>query len=50
MSPSAPASEFDNYLIVDDTDDDITQILVVACERPITRWTASMTDFDGGAA
>ena len=28
-----PELDFDRYLVVDDSDDDITQILTVVCER-----------------
>lgn len=50
MSRFNPTSEFDNYLIVDDTDDDITQILVVAFERTTPRWTPGSIDQNEGAA
>jgi len=31
--PPSPELEFDGYLLVDDSDEDATQILTVVCER-----------------
>jgi len=33
--PPVPELDFDRYLVVDDSDDDITQILTVLCERTV---------------
>ena len=33
--PPVPELDFDRYLVVDDSDEDITQILTVVCERTV---------------
>ena len=32
MNPEFPSTDDDRYLVIDDTDEDITQILTVVCE------------------
>lgn len=43
-----PSAEFDRYLLVDDTDDDVTAILTVICERTRARSTRFPETFDQG--
>jgi hypothetical protein len=33
--PPVPELDFDRYLVIDDSDEDITQILTVLCERTV---------------
>jgi hypothetical protein len=42
-------AECERYLLVDDTDDDVTEILTIACESFGSRTRPSDT-FDGGQA
>lgn len=45
----APA-DYDRILIVDDTDDDVTQILTVICESSGSRRPGSPDSFEQGGA
>ena len=44
-----PSSDCDRYLLVDDTDDDVTEILTIACESFGSR-TRPSDSFEGGQA
>jgi hypothetical protein len=45
-----PSADCDRYLLVDDTDEDVTQILTIACESFGSRTRgADRADLDGGA-
>lgn len=43
-------ADFDRYLIVDDTDDDVTQILTVICESSGSRRPGSSDASEQGGA
>lgn len=43
-------AEFDRYLVIDDTDDDVTEILTVICESSGSRRPGSSDSFEQGGA
>ena len=49
MNRSIPTADHDRYVIVDDSDDDVSEILIVACGRSAFRLPDWALELEGGA-
>ena len=48
IAPFQDIAEFDRYLVIDDSDDDVTQILTVICESSGSRRLGCPQGFERG--